>query len=89
MKVKVHITDLERYGDHGWSWTVDADDPYALPEQWGGTRYRTNGEGDGLWVVGELEDKQVSGTCQFSLPAKKSAARSKLYREFPGGEYPD
>lgn len=79
---KVSIKNLTEYGSRGWQWTVESND--TLSGETEGTDYRTNGAGDGLWVVGALEDEQVSGTCQFSLPSKKNAARSKLYREFPG-----
>ena len=76
--MKTSITQLKQYGSRGWQWLVN------------GAAYRTNGNGDGLWKVGSYEgqwadnyqDKQVSGTCQFSLPQSKNAARSKLYREY-------
>lgn len=76
---------LEKYGDHGWEFTLN-DNEY----------YRTNSNGYGLWVYsptntqyknsnGEYETlyeyKQILGTCQFSLPNNKKRAYNQLYYE--------
>lgn len=79
---------LEKYGENGWEFTVDAQS------------YRTNKEGEGLWeyqksgvtsvdyVDGErkyspvYEYKQTVGTCDFSLPRDEKRARRKIYYEF-------
>ena len=88
----VSINNLRPYGEQGWIWDVGVENPMnGFIEQ---TEYRTNSEGDGLWVCGSYEgkwannyqDKQVAGTCQFSLPRNKRAARSKLYRQFRNDE---
>jgi len=76
MKISLHP-----YGESGWEFAVDL------------TPYRTDTHGDGLWRFKEtgawFEDgerefayTQIAGTCQFSLPAKRSSAYSKIRRYF-------
>ena len=85
---KVSIKNLQQYGSRGWQWKVAVTEPWDdEPVE---AEYRTNVAGDGLWRCGtyqgecsdNYQDKQIQGTCQFSLPAKERAARSKLYRQF-------
>lgn len=76
------VTDVHlkmwRYGDEGWTWHMTATSRYdGTLVEW---RARTNGRGDGMWSVREYEDKQVLGTCQFSLPFNRGAAYSRLRR---------
>lgn len=56
-------------------------------EQWfwthNGKGYRTNRNGSGVWEVGKHQDKQTSGTLDFSLRGMSmSGARRKLNRMF-------
>ena len=56
----------------GWEWELDFEDgtdPVPM---------HTNGEGEGLWSHG----KQSLGTCQFSLPRKRDAARRAIRRHW-------
>jgi len=74
---------MHRYGDTGWQWEELVKGKMS--------EYRTNREGDGLWVLSAtsswcpetgksvLEFKQVQGTCQFGLPADRKKAYDKLY----------
>lgn len=62
------LTDVERYGEAGWSWTSrveDPDDPdYGVTQD-----CRTDGDGQGLWVR-SLDDgswSQTYGTTQYRL----------------------
>lgn len=64
---------LERFGNKGWSW------------YWGKTAYRTNEQGDGLWIMREGNyygngTSQIIGTCEFELPQNETTARRKIYR---------
>lgn len=76
--MKIH---LERYGDQGWMFEVD------------GTQYRTDRQGDGLWVYTitsavscnndgttspVYEFLQVEGTCQFELSADRKRAYGQI-----------
>lgn len=86
------IRRMARYGEHGWEFDITSTDP--LTDKRGSTTYRTNGEGDGLWVYMPRNDawevdgspiyewRQQLGTCQFSLPESRSAAYAKVRREF-------
>ncbi len=69
------ITDLEPYGDHGWQWTETRPDGAPI-------RCRTNRAGCGLWYVGDAEDKQQVGTCQFYLDTclTRAAVYAKIRR---------
>jgi RimJ/RimL family protein N-acetyltransferase len=70
------ITNLEQYGNKGWRWTESCWDEWNNKTK----DYRTNRQGDGLWVIGKIEDQQCLGTCQFSLPNNRKAAYSKIRR---------
>ncbi len=74
-------TEMQRYGDHGWSWTEGECD------------YRTNSWGDGLWQfaldggVDIARDgtrtssrawKQIVGTCDYSLPIDRTRALRRI-----------
>lgn len=78
MKPK-HVIEMKRYGEIGWEFRVH------------NIAYRTDKRGDGLWQYcntgswfadGELEMgwKQIRGLCDFSLPADRKAAYSKIKR---------
>lgn len=63
---------------HGWQWDVVYDDRTVS--------YRTNREGEGLWVYSDLRDewKQVRGTCQFSLKSNRRSAMAAIRKRFIG-----
>lgn len=47
--------------------------------EWCGKSYRTDNDGDGLWC----NEKQLTGTCQFSLRGMSiSGARKRLNKQF-------
>lgn len=43
--------------------------------------YRTNQRGEGLWLVSDVADKQIRGTCQFSTTGNRSTDRRTFIRE--------
>jgi hypothetical protein len=55
----------------GWEWELS-----------NGRRYRTNGQGEGLWrwMDRKAEWNQIRGTCQFRLPQNRRQARAALNR---------
>jgi hypothetical protein len=67
---------MERYGKRGWKF--DANDALGVRRT-----YRTNSDGDGLWVLQSngYEWKQVSGTGQYQLPEDEAAARAQIEQE--------
>lgn len=70
--MKVH--NLQKYRDNGWQWEITRESDVSTEMV---TRsYRTNHEGEGLWVDG----KQALGTCQFSL--RVADVRGKIKRFF-------
>lgn len=68
------IVTLARHGA-GWTWTARVTNVDGAVSE---TTFRTNREGQGLWRVGALDDQQVSGTAQFSLPAERAAVIRRL-----------
>jgi hypothetical protein len=78
---KVSVKGISPYGANGFSFTV------RIQSQWAGTDltqdYRTNYEGDGLFVY-DGSGKQLTGTCQFSLAGCKTdgARRKRIVRWF-------
>lgn len=82
MKNGISITNLRRYGTHGWAWTITRRDESGTTI----CRERTNGSGAGLWreslMMGDLEPTyhQVLGTLDFGLSDGRSAAYAKLRR---------
>lgn len=72
---KVSIKNLERYGDSGWEWTEVVENGFT--DDTTRVNCHTNRAGKGLWY----DDRQVLGTCQFSLPRDRQAAYSKIRRE--------
>ena len=74
---------MEQYGDRGWQWT-QTNTNYI--DERVTTTYRTNREGGGLWAVGSYEgkwahnyeDKQIRGTCQFSLSSNRRTAYGQI-----------
>lgn len=79
------IRSLTRFGKSGWEFTLA-----------NGKSYRTNGNGEGLWVYAKsgnmvrgkygwephYEFRQVEGTGQFDLPRDRKKAQNKIYRYF-------
>lgn len=73
---------FQPYGN-GWTWQI-VDDEGKI------STYRTNENGGGLWQCGthtgvwahNHEDKQITGTSQFSLPSLKESARRAVKRYF-------
>lgn len=49
-----------------------------------GEEYRTNGQGEGVWLKIDNESKfhQIRGTCDFRLRGTKGAIRAKLNRMY-------
>lgn len=86
---KIKIQNLKQYLGNGWQWDVreEAEEEYETTKV---THYRTNYEGQGLWVCGtytgkwakNYEDKQIAGTCQFSLSKNKGKAQRELRAYF-------
>ena len=68
--------NMQRYGDAGWKFR--AEDALGTLRD-----YRTNRDGEGLWVLQEngWEWKQVSGTSQYRLPSSEEEARAQIERE--------
>jgi hypothetical protein len=87
-KTGFHITSLEQ--SHGrWSWMVGWDHAFeADTYQWHSgpveaRRYRTNGQGKGLWILGADRDwHQVQGTSQFELDGSPGTVRARIRRYF-------
>lgn len=48
------IRNLKKDGDR-WTWDMD------------GTHYKTNADGEGLFIDKGYEVKQITGTCQYSM----------------------
>jgi len=67
----IHVKDLERYGEHGWYFTIVHEDGTE-------SRHRTNGNGEGLWFIPTLSPEnpphQTLGTSQFCVPREKPQA---------------
>lgn len=88
------LSHLEGFGNGGWKWTYaileeDEDGEWFIDEDETTTLF-TSGGGEGLWLWGEYEDKQIRGLCDFWLP--KKSARSKVtrtVREMAGFEHFD
>jgi len=78
----IKISNLVKYRDNGWEWNITTVEPYS--EETEASNYRTNGEGDGLWIWNESnnEYRQILGHCQFSLPTDRAAAYAKIRRHF-------
>lgn len=79
----VSLESLERYGTHGWEWTVCWRDYNFESGEYDIRRadYRTGRDGDGLWLSLPNGDwKQLQGTCQYSLPTSEKAARKAIMR---------
>ena len=77
--MKPRITEFTEGSNGAWYWTVEYDgvpgiDHFDRVER----HYHTNRDGEGLW----RGDRQILGTCQFSLPADRKRARAKVYRLF-------
>ena len=73
MKVKVSVREVTQTRGSLFSATVTV-------FEWGETKtydVHTDKYGSGLWI----DDKQVTGTCQFFAPTK-AAFRSAMYRWF-------
>jgi len=68
---------LSPYGVTGWQWIQYFTDPLGERTRGG---YRTNQHGAGLWRVYETQDKQILGTCQFSLSASHKNAYQQIRR---------
>ena len=48
--------------------------------------YRTNRDGEGLWAVKpHAEDRQMTGTAQFSLTGKRSTDHARIVAHFGEG----
>lgn len=82
--MKPRITYFEEYRTTGgWIWREEHDDPITGERV--STGYRTNGNGEGLWVhTGDgpwTSDKQILGLTQYSLPADRTKARAKVNRQ--------
>ena len=77
---------MEQFGDSGWEWTQSFTNP--IDGLTATAAYRTNGSGDGLWRIGSYEgqwahnyeDRQLRGTCQFSLSSKRRTAYGQIRR---------
>ena len=69
------ISDLERCGQFGWDWVLLFREPSG--HEFAST-YRTSGDGDGLWLNG----RQVEGTTQFQLPARRDRAIKAILRHW-------
>jgi hypothetical protein len=71
------IKSFEEYGN-GWMWVLVT-----------GKIYRTNREGEGLFYIDHgvhhYDVRQLTGTCQFSLPRERQAAMRKVRDEFREG----
>jgi len=76
------LFELKKYGDHGFSWKVyneeNADYANYQGREYLADEYRTNKQGDGLWI----NEKQERGTCQYSACETASGQRKKILREF-------
>ena len=84
---------LSRYGECGWEFSITTVD--ELTDKPHTDRYRTNPQGDGLWLYQQsaanwsdgspvMEYKQTVGTCQFWLPKERKPAYDKIRRKFKG-----
>ena len=64
-----------------WTFTDPEDIDESLKYRIGSPgRYRTNQNGEGIWRMsgdGTVEDKQITGTCQFNL---RRVSRSTMRR---------
>ena len=85
MKQAAISIQMEQYRDRGWQWTQTRTN--YMDERVTAT-FRTNRQGDGLWVVGtyqgqwahNYEDKQIRGTCQFWLSGNRRTAYGQIRR---------
>ena len=81
------LFDLKKFGASGFEWKVfdseDADYAHDCGRQYKASEYRTNSRGEGLWE----NERQISGTCQYSACATISGQRRKIKRELVA-EYP-
>jgi hypothetical protein len=65
------LISVHRYGERGWEWTVDRDMFGRRDER----RYRTDGNGEGLWEWGAFAGsgspawRQIAGHLQYSIRA--------------------
>lgn len=69
---------MSNYGERGWRWIAEFTD--QMSDERVTIEQRTNAGGQGLWACGDVEDKQISGTCQFSLSSDRRRARGELRR---------
>ena len=92
-KLQIRMT---QYGGRGWQWTINSID--LLTDEEHSRDYRTNSNGEGLWqltaspnsrnveadgtIIPVYEWRQIEGTTQFSLPAKRPAAYAAIRRYF-------
>ena len=77
---------LEQYGERGWIFSITVGEDT--------TRYRTNQQGEGLWIYRQRDDawysdgtpiwdyQQIQGTAQFILPAERRRAYDAIRYEF-------
>lgn len=72
---------LKPYGDTGWQWEIAHLDDIT-GDVTARREYRTNAQGEGLWEYRRGEARQIAGTCQFSLPNDKNAARRRIRYAF-------
>ena len=70
---ELFLTDLTRFGERGWSFSIVGVDGYRVD-------LRTDAEGYGLfqYVAGGVRQNQ--GTCQFSLPVERRRAIAEIKR---------
>lgn len=72
---EISIKNMNNWSDNGWSWDVE-------DEAGTSAHYRTNSEGDGLWVVDARDgsESQLLGTSQFALTQTTDSGRRKYIR---------
>ena len=69
------VTNLRRLDAGAWAWHADT-------ISGGQHEYRTNEQGEGLFVVGHTALQQVMGTRQFAITAKTtSGVRRQIKRQ--------
>lgn len=86
--IRIVRGSLKEYGEAGWTWQIQ--ETNNVLEETKTATYRTNREGDGLWVcgsyegqwAGNYEDKQIRGTSQFTVSKDYERARRQIRRYF-------
>ena len=55
---------------------------FRVSDEYGNNAYRTNADGEGLWINRDGEWKQITGTSQFNLLQKTDSGKRKAIRRF-------